>query len=108
MRAVCTTITFDADSSRCRIPRTEGICESLRIQFPNEWVYRLVVKVSADGDGVVPTLITYGITGQGVVSLPIGDNEFWDPRVPRFEEVTISIPDATMPQRYEVLVYAAP
>ena len=103
-----TTVTFDADSSRCRIPRTEGICESLRIQFPGEWVYRLVVKVSAEADGVVPTVITYGLTGQGVVSLPIGDNDFWDPRVPRFEEVAISIPEATTPQRYEVLLYAAP
>ena len=102
------TITFDADSSRCRIPRTEGICETLRIQFPNVWVYRLVVTVTADADGLVPTLITYGITGQGAVSLPIGDNDFWDPRVPRFEEVAISIPEATTPQRYEVLLYAAP
>ena len=102
-----TTITFDADSSRCRIPRTEGICESLRIQFPNVWVNRLVVKVTPEADGMDATLTTYGINGQGTVSLPIGENDFWDPRVPHFEELAISIPDAATPRRYEVLLYAA-
>jgi hypothetical protein len=72
------------------------------------WVSRLVVKVTAEGDGVVPTLLTsYEIDGPGAVSLPIGENEFWDPRVPRFIDVAILLPAATTPQRYEVIVYAA-
>jgi hypothetical protein len=107
-----TQVTFDTDSSRCMTPGTQGICESVRVQFPSEWVPRLVVKSIPESDGVVPALVAnYGFPstrGEGVISLPIGDNDFWDPRVPRFVEVAISIPAATTPQRYEVLSYAAP
>jgi hypothetical protein len=107
-----TQVTFDADSSRCMTPRTEGICESVRVQFPGEWARRLVVKSTPEADGVVPALLAnYGFPaarGEGVISLPIGDDDFWDPRVPRFVEVVISIPAATTSQRYEVLAYAAP
>ena len=107
-----TTIAFDADSSLCSTSRTGGICEWVRIQFPNVWVARLVVKASPEADGVVPTLLTnFGfppIQGQSAVSLPVGDDDFWDPRVPRFVDVMVSIPAATTAQRYEVLLYAAP
>jgi hypothetical protein len=107
-----TTITFDADTSRCTAPRTEGVCEWVRVQFPSVWVYRLVVKVAPEGNGVVPTVITtYGfppLSAAGAVSLPIGEDEFWDPRVARFIDVALLIPDAGTPQRYEVTAYAAP
>lgn len=107
-----TQVTFNADSSRCMTPGMEGICESVRIQFPSEWVRRLVVKSTPEADGVVPALhANYGFPaarGEGVISLPIGDDDFWDPRVPRSVDVTVSIPTATTAQRYEVLLYAAP
>jgi hypothetical protein len=107
-----TTITIDADSSRCTMPRTDGVCEWVRIQFPSTWVYRLVVKVTAEGSGVVPTLLTnYGfppIGGAGAISIPIGEDDFWDPRVPRFLDVAVFVPHAETPQQYEVILYAAP
>ena len=107
-----TTISFDADSSRCTAPRTEGICEVVRIQFPSEWVPRLVVKVTPEGDGIVPTVFTnYGlppISGPGAISIPVGDNDFWDPRVPHFLDVAMFVAGVGMPQRYEVSLYAAP
>ena len=106
------TITLDADSSRCTAPRTDGICEWVRLQFPSEWVARLVVKVTPEGDGIVPTILTnYGsppISGPGAISIPIGENDFWDPRVPRFLDVAIFAAGAGTPQRYDVSLYAAP
>ena len=105
-----TTITFDAGSSRCTMPGTTGICEQVRIQFPNVWRERLVVSVNAEADGVVPMLLTNywfpPISGQGTVSLPIGEDEFWNPTVPRFVDVTVAIPSATTSQRYAVTLQA--
>ena len=98
-------IRFDADSSVCSSLGL-GLCEWVRFQAPGS---SYGVRVTATGPGgVVPTLFatvgTYRFTGQGVLSLSTGDDEFPIFYSPPFIDIAVSIPYGTAPQQYVVTV----
>jgi hypothetical protein len=109
-------IGFDADSSRCTAPRTEGICESVRVRYPSTFTSTLEVRANGDAGAVVPALVaevpgvipffaSSRVAGQGSITLPIGNEDWWDLYTVQTIEVVISIPDGSAPHRYEVMVH---
>jgi hypothetical protein len=110
-----TQVAFDMDSSRCMTPGTSGICESIRIRYPNTFVERLEVRANGDG-AAVPTLVAEvhegdqrlrfffsRFIGQGRVTI-LADPEYWELYLSSIFNLEISIPDGAAPRQYEVTV----